>query len=267
MKSAYNGRISIDGEITDYIRFGNGKRTAIMIPGVGDGFKTVKGMALPFAFLYRALKKEFTVYSFSRPVNLKEGATTRDMSESLAKAIRSLGLPPAFLIGVSQGGMIAQWLAIDHPELVEKLVLVVTMGRPNDTVNTVIGRWVRMAESGDYRGIMMDTAAISYTPQKAKRSKVLYSLLSGIVRPKSLKRFLIQANACLTHNAYEQLREIKCPTLIIGGTEDQIVSGEASRELAEQIPGSELQMYEGMGHGLYEEAKDFVPAVAKFCLR
>lgn len=265
MKSACNGRIDINGEITDYIRFGTGKRTAIMIPGVGDGFKTVKGMALPFAFLYRALKKDFTVYSFSRPVNLKEGAATRDMSESLANAIRSLKLPPACIIGVSQGGMIAQWLAIDHPELVEKLVLVVTMGRPNDTVNTVIGRWLSMAGKGDYRGIMMDTASISYTPKKAKSSKRLYSLVSGIIRPKSLKRFQIQAQSCLTHNAYDRLSEIKCPTLIIGGTEDKILSGEASRELAARITGSELRMYEGMGHGLYEEEKDFIPLVAEFC--
>ena len=53
---------------------------------------------------------------------------------------------------------------------------------------------------------------------------------------------------------------------MIGGTDDRIVTGEASREIAEQIPGSELYLYEGLGHGLYEEAAaDWLRRVADFC--
>ena len=68
MLNAKNGRLSLKTGETDYIRFGSGKKTFVMIPGVGDGLKTVKGMALPFALLYRSLCKDFTVYVFSRRV-------------------------------------------------------------------------------------------------------------------------------------------------------------------------------------------------------
>ena len=68
-----NGQINTNGEQTDYISFGKGDKNLIIIPGVGDGLKTVKGMALPFAFLYRELAKDFKVYVFSRPVKQSNG--------------------------------------------------------------------------------------------------------------------------------------------------------------------------------------------------
>ena len=60
MLNARNGRLKLKTGEMDYIRFGTGEKTLVMIPGVGDGLKTVKGMALPFAFLYRSLVKDFT---------------------------------------------------------------------------------------------------------------------------------------------------------------------------------------------------------------
>jgi pimeloyl-ACP methyl ester carboxylesterase len=58
---------------------------------------------------------------------------------------------------------------------------------------------------------------------------------------------------------------IACPTLVIGGTDDRIVTGKASEEIAGKIPGSKLYMYQGLGHGLYEEAPDFLNRVKDFC--
>ena len=69
----------------------------------------------------------------------------------------------------------------------------------------------------------------------------------------------------MTHDAYDLLDRIACPTLVIGGAEDQIVTGNASAEIAERIPGAQLYMYEGLGHGLYEEAPDFLARVREFC--
>ena len=65
--------------------------------------------------------------------------------------------------------------------------------------------------------------------------------------------------------AADELCKITCPTLVIGGKEDRIATGEASEEIAELIPGSMLHMYEGLGHGLYEEAPDFLERIMDFC--
>ena len=265
MLHAGNGCVKLPSGEMDYIRFGTGPRTLVMIPGVGDGLKTVKGMALPFAFLYRSLAKDFTVYVFSRRRQLAPGMTTRDMAEDLNAALEALGLTSCALVGVSQGGMIAQWLAIDHPDKAEKLVLTVTLSRPNAVVRDVIARWTEMAKRGDYRGIMLDTAERSYSEKRLKAARLEYRLLGNIGRPASLDRFLIQAASCVTHDAYDRLDRIACPTLVIGGREDKIVTGEASAEIADRIPGARLVMYDGLGHGLYEEAPDFLAKVGAFC--
>jgi len=253
-----------DGEM-DYIRFGSGARTLVMLPGVGDGLKTVRGMALPFALLYRALAREFTVYVFSRRRELPEHFGTREMAEDLNTAMERLGLSGAAVVGVSQGGMIAQWLAIDHADKVKKLVLTVTLARPNDTLRDVIARWTGLARRGDYRGIMLDTAERSYSEKRLRQTRMEYQLLGSLGRPKSFARFLTQAESCLRHDAYGELGRIQCPTLVIGGTDDRIVTGAASEELAAAIPGAQLYLYKGLGHGLYEEAPDFLTRVADFC--
>lgn len=259
-----NGSVSIKTGSMSYIRFGRGKRTLILIPGVGDGFQTVKGMALPFALLYRKLSKDFTVYAFSRRENLTHGTTTRDMAEDLRLAMDKLDIEKAVVVGVSQGGMIAQWLAIDHKEKVEKLVPVVTLSRPNPTSKQVISNWIDMAHKGDYKGIMLDTAERSYSPKRVRLSKIEYGIIGSLTKPASFERFIIQAEACLIHDAFDELPSINCPTLIIGGTEDKIVTGEASKEIAGRIPGSSLYMYEGLSHGLYEEAPDFLDRIISF---
>lgn len=265
MLKAKNGHIRLRTFEMDYIRFGSGEKTLVMIPGVGDGLKTVKGMALPFAVIYRSLAADFTVYVFSRRADLLPGMTTRDMAEDQSRAMKALGLSQVSLVGVSQGGMIAQWLAIDHPERIGCLVLAVTLSRPNPTVREVIGGWLKMAEAGDYKGIMLDTAEHSYSEERLRKTRKMYRFLGNVGKPKSFERFSIQAKSCMTHDAYDELPRITCPTLVVGGTDDRIVTGEASVEIADQIRGSSLKMYEGLGHGLYEEP-DFLEQVKRFCL-
>ncbi len=265
MLDAKNCRVHISTGDMDYIRFGRGSHTLIMLPGVGDGLVTVKGKALPFALLYRKLAKDFTVYVFSRRVGIPSGMTTREMADDLNEAMEKLELPGAAVVGVSQGGMIAQWLAINHPDKVDKLVLTVTLARPNDVIKDVVGHWLDLADRGDYKGIMVDTAERSYSPARLKAARLEYKLLGSFGKPKSFDRFRVEAESCITHDAYDKLDTISCQVLVIGGTDDRIVTGQASEEMTERIPGSELYMYEGLGHGLYEEAPDFLTRVADFC--
>ena len=264
MLNAKNGGLCLGDDTMDYIRFGSGRRTLVILPGVGDGLKTVKGTAQAFALLYRSLAKDYSVYMFSRRNDLPEHYSTREMAGDQARAMALLGIRSAAVLGVSQGGMIAQWLAIEHPELAERLILTVTLARPNDTIRAAIDTWTAQAKRGDYRGIMLDNAERSYSPARLRLMRPMYAVLGSVGRPKSFRRFLTQAEACVTHDAWDRLPEIHCPTLVIGGEEDRIASAEASRELASRIPGAELVMLEGLGHGLYEEDPLFLRRVAEF---
>ncbi|MCH5280964.1 MAG: alpha/beta hydrolase [Lachnospiraceae bacterium] len=262
--NAKNGCVNIGNTDMDYITFGKGSTALIMIPGLGDGLTTVRGMANIMAFTYRMYARDYKVYMFSRKNHLEEGYSTRDMAKDQAEAMRKLGISKAMIWGVSQGGMVAQYLAIDHPDLVEKLILTVTLSKQNDTVKNVIDRWMGFAKQDDYKSIMIDTAEKSYSEKYLKKYRPFYSILGKVGKPESFDRFLIQAKACIGHNAYDELEKITCPTLVVGGDDDKIVTGNASIEIAEKIPGSELFIYEGLGHGLYEEAKDFHKRMKSF---
>ena len=258
-----NGAVPIDGTEMEYIAFGKGSKTLIMIPGLGEGLTTVGGTAVPFALLYRRLAKDFRVYLFSRRTVMPEGFTTRDMAEDIYRAMVHLNIPSANVLGVSLGGMIVQHLAIHHPQAVEKLILCVTLPYENHALVSCLTGWLEMAARGDVKGIMIDTLRKSNT-KYVGITAAAYRIFGGLFPKKHLDRFRIMAHAGLAHNAGDSLHRITCPTLIIGGRLDQIVTGEASEQLHRLIPHSELYMYEEYGHGLYEEAPDFWDRVAAF---
>lgn len=261
------GRNVIIGETDmDYVVFGRGQTPLVILPGLSDGLKTVKGQAFVLANYYKQFAKNFTIYVFSRKNQLRQGYSTRDMARDQNHVMEKLGIKNAYIMGVSQGGMIAQYLAIDYPEIVSKLIIGVSVSRQNETVQRVVNSWIQMAESNDYKTLMIDTMEKTFTNKQLKKYRVFYPIISRIGKPKSYNRFLIQADACIQHNAYNKLDKIKCPTLVIGGDSDNVVGKNSSEEIAERIKDSKLVIYEGLGHGAYEETKDFNQQVIGFLL-
>ncbi len=249
-----SGTVKVEDSDIEYISFGKGSQVLIMLPGLGDGLKTVKGGALPFFIAYRSFSEKYRVYAFSRKNHMEMGYSTRDMAKDQAKAMEILGIDAAYVMGISQGGMIAQHLAIDYPHLVERLVLAVTASRPNKTIQTVIKFWIDMAERGDYKSLIIDTAEKLYSEKYLRKLRLVYPILGRVGKPKDFTRFIVQAHSCLQHNAHCELPKITCPTLVVGGSEDKIVGPAASYEIADQIGNSILFIYPDLGHGLYEEA-------------
>ena len=266
MLRAKNGVLEWKGARMEYIRFGNGKRTLIMLPGLGDGLRTMKGTALPMALMYRVFAKEFTVYAFSRKDPLPEGYTTRDMARDQAEAMELLGIERADLFGVSMGGMIAQHFAIDYPEKVDRLILTVTSAKSNPILEEAVREWMELARSGDHTALMDSNLRRIYSENYYRKNKWMMPLVGRLTKPKSYDRFFVQAEACLTHDAYGALSRIIAPALVIGGEKDICLGGEASREIAAAIPNARLHMYGQWGHGLYEEAKDFNGIILDFLI-
>ena len=259
-----NGKIAIGNTDMDYIRFGRGEKVLILLPGLGDGLTTVKGTAMPTALMYRIFSEEYTLYMFSRKNGLPAGYTTRDMAKDQAEAMVQLGIEKADIVGVSMGGMIAQYLAIDYPEKVRKLVLTVTSARANPLLTESVKEWIALAKADDAAGFMDSNLKRIYSEEYYRKNKWMAPIVGKLTKPKSYDRFFIQAQACLTHDAYGQLHRIRAETLVIGGEKDMALGGDASREIAAAIPGAILRMYEQWGHGLYEEAKDFNQTLLDF---
>lgn len=259
--NAKESKLELGDVQLDYITFGRGAKTLVMIQGLNT--RGIKGAALSLAYMYRMFAKEYKVYLFDRREDIKEGVTVRELAADVAMAMDALGLAGADIFGVSQGGMIAQYLAIDRPDLVHKLVLAVTLSRSNETVKTVVEQWIARTEQGDMKSLVYDMAEKMYSESYVKRYKPFMPLLTILQTPKDVPRFIALAKACLTCDAYEELDRITCPVLVLGGAQDKVVTGNASEEMAEKL-GCELYMYPELGHAAYEEARDFNKRVYEF---
>lgn len=262
--STKNGSVPIADTTMDYVRFGKGEKNLIILPGLGDGLVTVKGKALLMAASYGKVTSGYTVYMFSRRNALPAKYSIDETAADLAEGMEKLGLDNADVIGISQGGMIAQKLAVLYPEKVNKLVLGVTAAAAGDCLKEAASLWMECARKGDYKNLMIDTAERTYSEKTLKSYRRLYPILTRIGKPKDFKRFLTLAQCCIDHDAREGLKRLTCPVLVIGGGADKIVGPKASEELHELIPGSRLILYPELGHGAYEEAKDFFPKIMEF---
>lgn len=253
--------LQLDNTSLDYAVFGKGTKPLVIIPGLT--LRDVKGAGWSLAYMYRIFAKDYRVYVFDKKKMILEGCTIKNLADDLAGAMKQLEIQNAHVFGVSQGGMVAQYLALDYPELVDKLVLGVTLSRNNPTVENVIANWLRLSEQNDFEGIVADMMEIMYSESYVKKYRWLFPILTKLSKPKDMTRFMTLAKACLTCDTYERLKSITCPVLVLGGKQDQIVTGEASAEIAEKLK-CKLYMYEKYGHSAYEEAADFNKRIFDF---
>ena len=253
--------IKIDNTTMDYVAFGKGIKPLVIIPGLS--LNRVKGAGFSLAYMYRIFAKDYRVYVFDRKEIITEGYTVKDMAKDTAYVMKELGIEKVCVFGVSQGGMVAQYLAIEYPELVEKLVLGVTASRQNETIKNAVETWIQFAKDKDMDSFIKDMLLKMYSSKYIKKYRMLIPLMIKMSKKADLKRFIILAEACLTCDTYEELPKIICPVLVLGGRKDKVVTGEASQEIAKKLQ-CEIHLYEELGHAAYEEAKDFNERIYKF---
>ena len=259
--NAKEADIEVNGGKVHYLSFGKGKKILVMIPGLR--FSSIEGSAKILSMYYRIFTKDYTVYMFDRKDNITEGYTIHDIAEDTAEAMINLGLNDVYLFGASQGGMISQDIAINHPALIKKMVLAVTLSKNNDTTVSVVSDWIEMAKKGDLIRIAQDYTYKSFSEAYLKKYKAFIPLSIKTQKFMPTDRFIILAKACLTCETYERLNEIKCPVLVLGGGKDKIVTKEGSLEIAERIC-CECYIYKDLAHEAYNEAKDFNKRIYDF---
>ena len=248
-----------------YVSFGTGDKRLVVLPGLSDGLATVKGKALILSAPYRKFFSDYTVYMFSRKEIMPEGYSIKDMAADQAEAMKQLGINRAYVLGVSQGGMIAQSLTIDFPQLVEGLILAVTAPYANKTAEAAVCGWMEMAAKGDHTALMVDTAEKMYTRKYMEKNRKIFPLIARLTKPKSYERFFRNCEAILSFDAREELGKISCPTYVIAGDDDNTVGNEAPYEFERAIKNSTLHIYKGIGHSAFEECPDFYDRVLEFC--
>ena len=258
---AKESTVALETGTMPYISFGGGEKTLVIIPGLRTS--GIEGSAVFVAWYYRMFAREYTVYLFDRKDALPDRVTIHGLAEDTAEAMNRLGLSNAYVYGASQGGMIAQDLAVHHPELVKKLVLAVTLSRTNATAETVIHHWIDLIERDAVQEMAADYMYKGCSEAYLKRYKAAVPWLTKLQKTMPKDRLLKLTRSCLTCDTYDQLDRIQCPVLVLGGGKDQIVTGEASLEIARKL-NCEYYIYEDLSHEAYNEAKDFNQRIYEF---
>ena len=193
--------------------------------------------------------------------------TTGQMAADTVGLLDALGIDRAHVIGCSMGGLIAQEVALNHPDRVRSLQLHCTYARPDRALFAVMDAWrtVRTAiapEAWMRTVCLWLFAARTYNERPSFVETVVQTALANPY-PFSLTGFMRQGDALRTHDSLERLKTLRCPTLVSAAEEDILVPVRFSHELAERIPSAELQTIAGAGHVYFWERPD---AFNRMCL-
>lgn len=242
------------------------------VHGEGEPLLLIMGLSLDSRSWYRtvpALSEQYKVIIFdNRGVGQSSKPQTPYSIELMAEDARAVldaaGVETAHVYGISMGGMIAQRLAAKYPERIKSLILgCTTSGGAN-----------HVQPGADVSMLMLSRASSTATPEEMAwaTAPILYSqsfidnhremvaedIARRIENPILPYAYMLQLQACLAHDTYDLIDQIKVPTLVIHGDEDKLVPYENGVTLAKKIPNVEFLTVPGAGHIYVTEARDLV---------
>jgi pimeloyl-ACP methyl ester carboxylesterase len=197
----------------------------------------------------KPMARHFTVYAVNRRPGLPAGTTIEDLAGHYAQAI-AREFPGAVCVeGVSTGGSIAQQFAIDHPQLVRRLVLAATACRLSPHGREVQRRFAELTrQDRPRRAYAVLGPTLAATAAGGRAFAALMWLFGAGQRVDDPSDMLVTVAAEDSFDASPRLHRITAPTLLVAGDRDRFYSPELFRETAERIPGARLRLYPGKGH-------------------
>ena len=175
--------------------------------------------------------------------------------------------PPFAIEAESGGGRISLWLAVDHPDVVSRLVLasVASETPPDSPMAARMTKWIGMAEVDDWSQFFSHMAAVM-KPGSGGEAPSFDAAARLQPRPATPGRFIGELRATLDSSSFvtDRLREIGVPTLVLAGEQDQVVPIAASRLVAESIPGARFVTDPECGHTVRTSMNGYDQTVEAF---
>jgi pimeloyl-ACP methyl ester carboxylesterase len=188
---------------------------------------------------------------------LDGSVTTAQLAEDVAGLLAVLELDSAHVLGISMGGMVAQELALAHPERIRTLALGCTYCGGEGSALTSEAVMRKLAEgmsSGDRERAIRAAWEVNVSPQFAANDEA-YAGFLGIGRRRAVPLAVIleQMRAITSHNTSARLPGLALPTLVMHGTLDQMLPVQNGHMIAGLIPDSSLEVFEDVGHLFFWE--------------
>ena len=196
------------------------------------------------------LAQHFTVYAVNNPPDLQPGTTMVEIAAAHAQALQATFATPVPVLGISTGGAIAQQLAVDHPQVLEKLVLAATAYRLGPVGRAVQRRYADSLARGQQRRALQALAPAMTESRLGQRlvGSLLW-LAASLAWAEDPQAMAITLYAEDGLDVGDRLQTIAMPTLVIGGDHDRLYPPELVKETAERIPNAAYRLYRGRDHG------------------
>ena len=245
---------------------GNGPRTLVIFPGINDALQDATSNTKFAAWFCQGLAKDRKVYLISRRHGLPNGHTITDMAADYARVFERV-IGRADVLGVSMGSAIAQHFAADYPDYVHRLVLGMAGPRLAPDKWEICRHWIELSRKQQWRELYLDMIDKTYGASRRAVFEAFMPAAGNMFSPvpSTSSDFIVSTEACLGYDTRDRLAAIQARTLVLGGSEDQLMPVEGFRDLAERIPNATLRLFDGAGHGLFDEYKEeFDRAVVEF---
>ena len=199
---------------------------------------------------------------------LFQAYTTEAMSDDAVSVLDAAGVDRTHVYGISLGGMVAQQLALRHPERVRSLVLGATHGGgpqlhwPDVEVLEFLRKRLRMRpEEGAWSSVEFNYG------ERCRRDhpeRIAEDVAQRLAHPFPEQAYRAQLWAGALHDTAGRLHRITAPTLVVHGREDRMIPVENGRMLADRIPNAQLLEVEDSGHLYPTEAPHVDAAIVDF---
>ena len=192
--------------------------------------------------------------------------TVAELAEDVVRVLDEAELERAHVVGTSLGGMVAQELALAHPERVDRLVLACTTPGGEPAYPIPAATLALIAESASLEpAVALRRFVENALAPGAPEELVERILAHRLANPQPLPAWQAQAAAGTTFAAGERVRGITAATLVLHGTEDAVVDTRNAEVLAGLVPNVRVELFEGCGHLFFwERPERFVELVAEF---
>jgi len=235
------------GDGVPYIRGGTGQREAVVFFGAGALFKRLDKVSDPGRYARQVSRllpgHKFTILGYA-------GSGFDEIVRDMATAIRT---PPEVVVGISFGGFVGMRFAAQHPELVRRLVPLVSGHRFSPGGWRMMERQFEALERGDFRTLVRENALLFRRPWynwlvRLKLWKDGNRLATGFRDPSAILRDYRQLFGPDFKNYSEYCGRIISPALVIGGTADRYFDRGALEGTACLIPGAQIHPFEREKH-------------------
>jgi pimeloyl-ACP methyl ester carboxylesterase len=237
-------------------RRGQGQEVLI-IAGLGDPVEAWQLQLDGLSDRYRLIA--FDARGVGRTPMPEEPLTVPAAADDAAALLQALGVPGAHVISQSGGSVIAQELALRHPELVRSLVLVGTYAGPDAYLRSTLNffRWLPEAAPSE-RAFLEAFFLWVYTPRAHANGLVEQVIQGALAFPHKMSAQALQRwiDAFAVHDTTDRLHGIAAPTLVLAGGRDRTVAPELGRVVAEGIPGAQFEVLPEEGHRPFVEVPE-----------